>query len=237
MTDFAAAAGYCSCCCLSCVCCCASTGSPQDHLLTCGDADVHWFIPMPFDACLYSDADHRVLLDSLAAISRHTTDNVSFAHHTISADAYLRDLLSAPDDETRIHQQQDHPTHSMDQFQLDMSPESTPEMVYTIPPQQQQQQQQQQPQQAHTPARSESPTPVFIEKPCTKRTQRTRMFQCSHCTATFWRKQDAQRHEVTHDSAKAFKCPNRCGKSFARRDALGRHLKSLKCNWKYGKRR
>ncbi|TPX74420.1 hypothetical protein CcCBS67573_g04299 [Chytriomyces confervae] len=59
---------------------------------------------------------------------------------------------------------------------------------------------------------------------------RQREFRCTHCPATFWRKQDAQRHEVTHGSARAFACPNLCGKKFARRDALGRHLKSSKCN-------
>ncbi|KAI8837902.1 hypothetical protein BJ741DRAFT_602258 [Chytriomyces cf. hyalinus JEL632] len=240
MTDFAVG-------CFSC--CCASSRFPQHHLLEMvlmppaawGDADGDWFVPMPFDACLYFETDHRVLLDSLAAIPTPSVNVATVhpqSHYTISADAYLRDLLSEPD-ETRFHQQEDHPSHSMDHFQLGISPQSTPEMVYTITPQQHQQQEHQQhPQQPHTPARSESPTPaVLTKKPNRKRTQRVRTFQCSHCPAYFWRKQDAQRHEVTHGSAKEFKCPNRCGKSFARQDALGRHLKSSKCNWKNGKRR
>ncbi|KAI8607996.1 hypothetical protein BC830DRAFT_1038961, partial [Chytriomyces sp. MP71] len=50
-----------------------------------------------------------------------------------------------------------------------------------------------------------------------------REFACSHCPCTFWRKQDAQRHEATHAVTKQFACLNKCGKSFARKDALGRH--------------
>ncbi|ORY26413.1 hypothetical protein BCR33DRAFT_726276 [Rhizoclosmatium globosum] len=59
---------------------------------------------------------------------------------------------------------------------------------------------------------------------------RTRNFSCSYCDNRFFRKQDMQRHEATHLANKQFECPiEGCGYAFARRDALIRHMNSLRC--------
>ncbi|KAI9349602.1 hypothetical protein BDR26DRAFT_1004013 [Obelidium mucronatum] len=58
----------------------------------------------------------------------------------------------------------------------------------------------------------------------------TREFQCPTCHRMFLRKQDMQRHEVTHDQVRAFVCPIQgCDSAFVRRDALSRHIKSGRC--------
>ncbi|KAI8907740.1 hypothetical protein DFJ77DRAFT_513841 [Powellomyces hirtus] len=52
----------------------------------------------------------------------------------------------------------------------------------------------------------------------------TRPFQCEHCSMSFARRHDLQRHlRSTHQKEKSFIC-DRCGLSFTRADAYRRHL-------------
>ncbi|KAI8609370.1 hypothetical protein BC830DRAFT_1052922, partial [Chytriomyces sp. MP71] len=54
-----------------------------------------------------------------------------------------------------------------------------------------------------------------------------RNFPCEECGQKFFRKQDKDRHLVTHSNTKIFACTHPgCTKRFARKDALGRHIKS-----------
>ncbi|KAI9352930.1 hypothetical protein BDR26DRAFT_209113 [Obelidium mucronatum] len=53
---------------------------------------------------------------------------------------------------------------------------------------------------------------------------RSRQFTCATCMKGFLRKQDLSRHEVTHSTVKAFSCPNGCGTSFGRSDAMQRYF-------------
>ncbi|ORY38680.1 hypothetical protein BCR33DRAFT_853985 [Rhizoclosmatium globosum] len=94
---------------------------------------------------------------------------------------------------------------------------------------------------ATTPSLTASPTVTFHpspsyseSEPVLRRTKKSRAkskrdFLCSFCGNKFIRKQDMQRHEATHE-AKKYNCPVAgCGYSFARRDALARHMKSIRC--------
>ncbi|KAI8837900.1 hypothetical protein BJ741DRAFT_602254 [Chytriomyces cf. hyalinus JEL632] len=58
---------------------------------------------------------------------------------------------------------------------------------------------------------------------------RSRDFQCTTCGKRCFRKQDLERHSVTHGSCKSFVCQFGCGACFARNDALTRHMKTRKC--------
>ncbi|KAJ3090367.1 hypothetical protein HK100_007470, partial [Physocladia obscura] len=58
--------------------------------------------------------------------------------------------------------------------------------------------------------------------------KRTREFECQICLKRFYRKQDLNRHKVTHSRAWSFICPNECGSVFGRSDALARHSKKCK---------
>jgi uncharacterized C2H2 Zn-finger protein len=56
-------------------------------------------------------------------------------------------------------------------------------------------------------------------------TKNGKSFSCTACGSTFRRLPDLQRHyRSLHSDAKPFVCPHGCGKSFARKDALKRHL-------------
>lgn len=55
-----------------------------------------------------------------------------------------------------------------------------------------------------------------------------RKFPCTSCTMSFRRSSDLKRHEKQHLSIPANICPQ-CGKGFARKDALKRHLGTLTC--------
>ncbi|KAI9352935.1 hypothetical protein BDR26DRAFT_209175 [Obelidium mucronatum] len=59
---------------------------------------------------------------------------------------------------------------------------------------------------------------------------RPRDFICATCHNRFLRRQDLNRHEVTHNRTKQFTCPLGCGTNFGRSDALTRHLKMKKCS-------
>ncbi|KAI8607441.1 hypothetical protein BC830DRAFT_1158802 [Chytriomyces sp. MP71] len=60
-----------------------------------------------------------------------------------------------------------------------------------------------------------------------KQTNSKKRFVCSTCGATAFRKQDMERHETVHGGVRAHICPvDGCGKSFTRKDAMARHLKS-----------
>ncbi|TPX74429.1 hypothetical protein CcCBS67573_g04300 [Chytriomyces confervae] len=58
---------------------------------------------------------------------------------------------------------------------------------------------------------------------------RSRNFECSTCGKRCFRKQDLERHQVTHGNLKTFECRLGCGACFARSDALTRHMKTRKC--------
>ncbi|ODV89975.1 hypothetical protein CANCADRAFT_43665 [Tortispora caseinolytica NRRL Y-17796] len=63
-----------------------------------------------------------------------------------------------------------------------------------------------------------------------------RPFKCKYCTKEFTRAHDRRRHELLHEGVKRFHCGGElsdggkwgCGATFARSDALARHLKSEK---------
>ncbi|KAJ3123314.1 hypothetical protein HK100_011649 [Physocladia obscura] len=57
---------------------------------------------------------------------------------------------------------------------------------------------------------------------------RARDFECVTCNNKFLRRQDLYRHEATHTRRRDFVCPYKCGSSFARSDALTRHVKGSK---------
>ncbi|CAH7674510.1 expressed protein [Phakopsora pachyrhizi] len=48
-----------------------------------------------------------------------------------------------------------------------------------------------------------------------------RRFECSYCSATFYRRNDLSRHERSHTGERPYKCE--CGQSFTRTDLLTRH--------------
>lgn len=55
-----------------------------------------------------------------------------------------------------------------------------------------------------------------------------RKFPCDNCAMSFHRSSDLKRHEKQHLKIPANICPQ-CGKGFARKDALKRHLGTLTC--------
>ncbi|ORY48023.1 hypothetical protein BCR33DRAFT_714473 [Rhizoclosmatium globosum] len=59
---------------------------------------------------------------------------------------------------------------------------------------------------------------------------RPRDYVCATCLNRFLRRQDLNRHEVTHQKTKGFSCPLGCGTMFGRSDALTRHLRMKKCS-------
>lgn len=60
------------------------------------------------------------------------------------------------------------------------------------------------------------------------RRKHERKFPCASCPMSFRRSSDLKRHEKQHLSIPANICPQ-CGKGFARKDALKRHLGTLTC--------
>ncbi|KAI8606845.1 hypothetical protein BC830DRAFT_1073465, partial [Chytriomyces sp. MP71] len=54
---------------------------------------------------------------------------------------------------------------------------------------------------------------------------RSKSFACIHCGKSCFRKQDLERHVVTHTKTKSFACAFGCGAAFGRNDALGRHMR------------
>ncbi|KAJ3384889.1 hypothetical protein HDU84_002594 [Entophlyctis sp. JEL0112] len=88
---------------------------------------------------------------------------------------------------------------------------------------------------ANTPGDSDSPsaspTPTKASGPTTPSADsRVRAHECSICFNRFLRRQDLSRHEATHSRTRIYVCPRKCGSSFARSDALTRHvLRSKTC--------
>lgn len=53
-----------------------------------------------------------------------------------------------------------------------------------------------------------------------------RLFECSRCDARFERRGHLQSHiNTVHERKRPFQCPRRCGKVFAHRSSLNRHLR------------
>lgn len=79
------------------------------------------------------------------------------------------------------------------------------------------------------PSASASPEPVDSSSELTgSKRKNERKFPCTSCTMSFRRSSDLKRHEKQHLSIPANICPQ-CGKGFARKDALKRHLGTLTC--------
>ncbi|KAI0227418.1 hypothetical protein L0F63_007088 [Massospora cicadina] len=53
-------------------------------------------------------------------------------------------------------------------------------------------------------------------------------FKCTHCDASFSRKNSLKRHLFTHNLVRPYKC-TACSRAFYRADIYHRHLKSKKC--------
>lgn len=79
-----------------------------------------------------------------------------------------------------------------------------------------------------SPAASVSPEPVDSSGELTGRLKEERKFPCRSCSMSFRRSSDLKRHEKQHLLVPANICPQ-CGKGFARKDALKRHLGTLTC--------
>ncbi|KAI8850425.1 hypothetical protein BC829DRAFT_389390 [Chytridium lagenaria] len=60
---------------------------------------------------------------------------------------------------------------------------------------------------------------------------RSRQHPCKYCQKSFYTVQDLERHIATHTKEKNHKC--RCGVSFARSDALRRHMLAKGCEKKF----
>ncbi|ORY38694.1 hypothetical protein BCR33DRAFT_788901 [Rhizoclosmatium globosum] len=58
---------------------------------------------------------------------------------------------------------------------------------------------------------------------------RDRNHECETCHARFLRYQDLHRHKAVHATTRDFKCPYNCGSTFARADAVTRHLRKKSC--------
>ncbi|KAI8847591.1 A designed zinc finger protein bound To Dna, partial [Chytridium lagenaria] len=56
---------------------------------------------------------------------------------------------------------------------------------------------------------------------------RVKSHACPFCSLLFYTRQDVDRHCYTHTKERRFAC--RCGKKFAREDALKRHVKAKGC--------
>eukprot|EP00171_Calliarthron_tuberculosum_P020560 IDg20560t1 len=53
-----------------------------------------------------------------------------------------------------------------------------------------------------------------------------RLFECARCEARFERRGHLQSHiNTVHERKRPFQCPRRCGKVFAHRSSLNRHLR------------
>lgn len=74
--------------------------------------------------------------------------------------------------------------------------------------------------------KSESPEADSNDELGRRKTERK--FPCTSCTMSFRRSSDLKRHEKQHLLIPANICPQ-CGKGFARKDALKRHLGTLTC--------
>lgn len=72
-----------------------------------------------------------------------------------------------------------------------------------------------------------SPSPS-TENSDTQNSIGARKFPCDNCAMSFNRSSDLKRHEKQHLKIPANICPQ-CGKGFARKDALKRHLGTLTC--------
>lgn len=80
-----------------------------------------------------------------------------------------------------------------------------------------------------SPMVSVSPEPVDIAGEIVgSRRKEERKFPCRGCSMSFRRSSDLKRHEKQHLLIPANICPQ-CGKGFARKDALKRHLGTLTC--------
>ncbi|KAJ3349671.1 hypothetical protein HDU83_000360 [Entophlyctis luteolus] len=79
---------------------------------------------------------------------------------------------------------------------------------------------------------SASPTlttaPATPTPPAAVADSRVRAYECATCLNRFLRRQDLFRHEATHSRSRIYVCPRKCGSSFARSDALTRHVRGSK---------